>query len=44
MWRRVVTGELGKRGAVDEPAQDEHRLPEAAHTSSTAVYVTLVDT
>lgn len=67
----VVAGELGEAGAVDEPAQDEHRLTEAAQrtpaiagsgrdaviaqqparcsavdrfTSSTAVYVTLIDT
>lgn len=26
----VVAGELGKTGAVDEPAQDEHRLTKAA--------------
>lgn len=29
----VVTGELEKTGAVDEPAQDEHRLPEAAEST-----------
>ena len=30
----VVAGELGHAGAVDEPAQDQHRLPEAGQRAA----------